>query len=135
MVIVIVGDICCAQYPLHNFWNICNCDCLWILKVIVFMIYNTPCLCKYALKEICCASAFFLDSNESVIGIHAFYSLCERMTGFYPFPISCHSVMDYGFQFYSYTWNPSVSGISNIQWWKTCRLYYMHGGMMSKPYY
>ena len=56
-----------------------------LLKVILFAIGNTY-LCKRPLNEIYCPSASSLHLNENVIGIHAFFSLFERVIGFYPFP-------------------------------------------------
>ena len=85
-----------------------HCDCLWLLNVI--MICNVLYLCEGPLNEIYCASTFSLALNESVIGFHAFFSLFERLTGFYLFPILCQSVMDYALKLYSYAWNSMVSG-------------------------
>ena len=85
-----------------------HCDCLWLLNVIV--ICNVLYLCERPLNEIYCASAFSLGLNESMIGIHAFFSLFKRVISFYPFPTLCHSVMDYTLMLYAYAWNLMVSG-------------------------
>ena len=114
--IVILGNVWSAQYLMNNFWSTCNCDCLWLLNVIVFTICNALCLCEYPLNQISSASTFSFALNESVTGFHAFCSLFERVICLYPFSSLCWSVMDYALKFTSYTGNSIMRGISDIQW-------------------
>ena len=109
--IVILGNVLSAQYLMNNFWSTCDCDCLWLLNLIVFVMSNALCLCEYPLNQISSASAFSFPLNENMTSFHAFCSLFKRVIGFYPFCSLCQSVMDYVLKFPCYTWNLIMSSI------------------------
>ena len=50
--IVILGDVLSAQYLMNKIWSTCDCDCLWLLNVMVFVICNALCLCEYPLNQL-----------------------------------------------------------------------------------
>ena len=108
--IVILGNVWSAQYVMNNFQSTCDCDCLWLLKMIMFAICNALCLHEYPLNQISSGSASSFPLNERLTSIHAFSSLFESVISFYPFSGLCQSVMDYNLKFPSYTWNSIVSG-------------------------
>ena len=50
--IVILGDVFSAQYLMNKIWSTCDCDCHWLLNVMVFSICNALCLCEYPLNQL-----------------------------------------------------------------------------------
>ena len=50
--IVILGDVFSAQYLMNKIRSTCDCDYLWLLNVMVFLICNPLCLCEYPLNQL-----------------------------------------------------------------------------------
>ena len=50
--IVILGNVLSVQYMMNKMQSICDCDCLWLLNVMVFTICNALCLCEYPLNQL-----------------------------------------------------------------------------------
>ena len=50
--IVILGNVLSAQYLMNKIRSTCDCDCLWLLNVMVFAICNALCLCEYPLNQL-----------------------------------------------------------------------------------
>ena len=50
--IVILGDVFSAQYLMNKIQSTCDCDCLWLLNMMVFSICYALCLCEYPLNQL-----------------------------------------------------------------------------------
>ena len=76
--IVILGDVWSAQYLMNSLRSTCECDCLWLVNAIVFVICNALSLCEYPLNQISSASASSFPLNKRGTGFHVFCSLFKR---------------------------------------------------------